>query len=157
LVWHFLPKLRRSQIKSLLLHGTAIAAAAVVLNLGFWSRNVATYGGPYGPSDAVRMSLGRVQSLIPGFLLPTSSAPQDEPTSGAPEDATPSTGGGEKKRIPLATAPDASGVALHSEELGPLNGTAIESVVGYARLILGMAGWNLITPSSAVNNLIMRR
>ena len=155
LVWHFLPKLRRSQIKALLLNGTAIAAAAVVLNLGFWSRNVATYGGPYGPSDAVRMSLGRVQSLIPGFLLPTSSAPQDEPTPGAPEDATPSTGGGEKKRIPLATGPDASGVALHSEELGPLNGTAIESVIGYARLILGMAGWNLITPSSAVNNLIM--
>ena len=155
LVWQFLPKLRRSQFKSLLLHGTAIAAAAVVLNLGFWSRNVVTYGGPYGPSEAVRLSLGRVQSLIPGFVLPTLSAPQEEPTLGAPEDTAPSTGGGEKKRIPFSAGPDASDFAAESEERGLLNGTAIEPVIEYGRLILGMAGWNLITPSSAVNNWIM--
>jgi len=134
LIWLLAPMLLSLQIKRLLVQGTAIGVAAVVLNAGFWSRNVATYGGPYGPSDVVRMSLGRVQSLIPGLVLPPSAPDSTESIEGAP-------------------AGDLASSSSPPERGGPV-GQAIGSITRYGRLLLGMAGWNLITPSSAVNAII---
>jgi 4-amino-4-deoxy-L-arabinose transferase-like glycosyltransferase len=157
LVWQFLPLLLRARLKPLLLHGAAISAAALALNLGFWSRNIQTYGGPYGPSEALRLSLGRVQGLLPGFILSTSIAPTDVPTP-TPA-AEPSTSAGGEKMLALLTVGGGE-VLLDSQRdqaasRAPAS-SAWESAGQYARLVVGMAGWNLITPSAPVNNLIMK-
>ena len=145
LIWLFAPMLLKLQIKRLLLQGTAIGVAAVALNAGFWSRNIATYGGPYGPSDVVRMSLGRVQSLIPGLVLPPSAPDSTESTEGTPADDLPASPSIDQDAGSKASSPP--------EQTGPV-GQAIGSITRYGRLLLGMAGWNLITPSSAVNAII---
>ena len=57
LAWYFLLELRRGKIVRSFAHAVAIAAAVVVLNLGFWARNIATFGGPYGSSNWLQANL----------------------------------------------------------------------------------------------------
>jgi 4-amino-4-deoxy-L-arabinose transferase-like glycosyltransferase len=58
MLWYFLRSLVRSGILRTFGRGLAVLSVAVVLNLGFWSRNVATFGGPYGTSDWLQRNLG---------------------------------------------------------------------------------------------------
>jgi hypothetical protein len=50
LAWFFLMRLRGSKILSAVKEGLLIFGVAAFLNLGFWTRNIATYGGPLGSS-----------------------------------------------------------------------------------------------------------
>jgi len=49
----FLPRLRSRGIRKTLKEGIFLGALILLLNLGFWARNVASFGGPLGPSEAI--------------------------------------------------------------------------------------------------------
>ncbi|MEJ2606935.1 MAG: glycosyltransferase family 39 protein [Anaerolineales bacterium] len=53
LLWYFLPRLRRKEIRSTLSQGVGIAVLALLINSGFWARNIQTYGGPFGPGEYI--------------------------------------------------------------------------------------------------------
>ena len=53
LLWFFLPRLRNRGIRRTLKEGIFLGAVILLLNLGFWARNVASFGGPLGPSEAI--------------------------------------------------------------------------------------------------------
>ena len=52
LLWLFLPRLRSHGIMRWLGQVALVGIVAAVLNAGFWARNIATYGGPYGGSTS---------------------------------------------------------------------------------------------------------
>lgn len=58
LLWYFLNMLRRKGLLRTFASGMTMLVIALVLNLGFWARNVQTYGGPYGTSDWLQRNLG---------------------------------------------------------------------------------------------------
>jgi len=53
LLWFFLPRLRIRGIRKIVQEGILLAAVVLMLNMGFWVRNVASFGGPLGPSEAI--------------------------------------------------------------------------------------------------------
>ncbi len=53
LLWFFLPRLRSRGIRRTLQEGIFLGALILLLNLGFWASNVASFGGPLGPSEAI--------------------------------------------------------------------------------------------------------
>jgi hypothetical protein len=152
LFWLFVPMLLRGRLKQLLLQGGAIAFFAAVLNAGFWARNIGTYGGPYGPSDVVRVSLGRIQALIPGSLLPEEPEPTAAPPTTPPVPAAGSSD--DTDFVGQGSQDDAEAPA--DPEPGRRLAPVLESVARHGRAVMGMAGWNLVTPSSAINALIDR-
>jgi 4-amino-4-deoxy-L-arabinose transferase-like glycosyltransferase len=78
MLWYFLPRLRTPGIGPVLREGVALALIAGFLNLGFWARNVQTYGGPYGTSEWLQRNLWI-------RFLPASPSSADEPPAGEPE------------------------------------------------------------------------
>jgi len=77
MVWFFLPQLRRGNLRRVLFEGIVLACITVLLNAGFWSRNIVTYGGPYGTSDWLRQNLGIKISQAETIPLPSSSHTTD--------------------------------------------------------------------------------
>ena len=57
MVWYFVARWKRAGFRKMVLEGLWMAALAVALNIGFWARNVATFGGPYGTSDWLQRNL----------------------------------------------------------------------------------------------------
>ena len=51
--WHLVSILRKEGVRSAVKAGLMVAGLAMLLNLGHWARNYATYGGPLGPRDIV--------------------------------------------------------------------------------------------------------
>ncbi len=54
MLWFFLPRLRRTELPRTLLEGAVILVVVTLLNLGFWGRNLATFGSPLGPDRWVQ-------------------------------------------------------------------------------------------------------
>jgi len=48
-----LPRLKAGHVQRILREGFTIAAIVILINLGFWARNVASFGGLLGPRDAI--------------------------------------------------------------------------------------------------------
>lgn len=69
LLWYILPRLKARDIKKTFREGITFAAIVLLLNLGFWARNVASFGGPLGPRDAVDQHTEL--SLAPGHWIST--------------------------------------------------------------------------------------
>jgi hypothetical protein len=58
LLWFFIPLLFQEQTKKVILKGLGFALVVIVLNLGFWVRNINTFGGPLGSSETVQQHAG---------------------------------------------------------------------------------------------------
>ncbi|MFQ5924216.1 MAG: hypothetical protein ACE5M4_15370, partial [Anaerolineales bacterium] len=56
-VWYIAASIRNVGARKTLEVAILVAAIAAMLNLGYWSRNLATYGTPFGPSEIVRRAL----------------------------------------------------------------------------------------------------
>jgi hypothetical protein len=67
LAWYFLSLLRRSGTRKLLAKGALIAGIALLLNLGYWTRNTITFGGPLGSGEWVQDHTG--VRLKPGSFI----------------------------------------------------------------------------------------
>jgi hypothetical protein len=65
--WFLFIRLRKFKFRPILLQGLLITAIVLVLNAGYWARNIITYGGPIGPSDYI--SLVSAKSYRPGVYL----------------------------------------------------------------------------------------
>ena len=52
-LWFFIHQIRSYGWRKSLVRGSLIVIPVLVLNLGFWARNLATFGGPLGPSESV--------------------------------------------------------------------------------------------------------
>ena len=64
LLWYFLPRLKVEGIQRALREGLTFAASVLLINLGFWARNLASFGGVLGPRDAIGQHTGL--SIAPG-------------------------------------------------------------------------------------------
>jgi hypothetical protein len=53
LLWYFLPSLNAWGIRRSLREGISFAAIILLINIGFWGRNIASFDGPLGPRDAI--------------------------------------------------------------------------------------------------------
>jgi 4-amino-4-deoxy-L-arabinose transferase-like glycosyltransferase len=161
MLWYILPQLRPKNIRRLVVEGLVICLAVALLNAGFWTRNVITYGGPYGPSEWLQEMLG--------FQLPTAQV-RTHPIAAS------LTGGVAKaarsSAFAVSTAqflnPQGRELSTFTMEESPLyqRGDMTARLVpsrGFTDIILGWiqrvaetVAWNLVTPSSAVNHLLER-
>jgi hypothetical protein len=111
---------------------------AAALNVGFWARNIQTFGGLYGPPDVLQRNLWI-------RFLPADEA--GEPTdleSGPPE------GQAFPREPSLSGTPEAQqppGEWLPSQP--PRN-----AAFNWARRVLRTAAYNLVTPSFALNRVL---
>ncbi|MGH2605096.1 MAG: hypothetical protein ACRDG5_00755, partial [Anaerolineales bacterium] len=155
LAWFLLPKLLRGHRVRLLVDGGMVLVATVVLSLGLWTRNIATYGGPYGASDHLRRGVGIFQFLLPAEAP---AAVVENPPEGTPE---------ARNEIGTDKTPTAGAMATEGPETAPGGidrplggGQWVRNLLADAgealKLDLSMMGWNMVTPSSAVNALLRR-
>lgn len=146
MIWFLIVVLRRSGLGQMVRAGLVVGLVALVINVGFWSRNIVTYGGPYGPSDYLSANFTL-------RLLPRSAGSGELDKGSSLESTAPEAEVG---------APD-GGTARR--QTGPLDGrTPIEEtlksllpldLIGWAsHRVINLATLNLVTPSSAVNSLI---
>jgi hypothetical protein len=85
-VWLILHWLRQRNLALFLKRGVLIVVVVLVLNLGFWVRNIITYGGPLGPQSWVSNMTSSDRGIIPfaARLVENTAlnfAPPDEPTT----------------------------------------------------------------------------
>ncbi len=57
MAWHFVPMVYQRRPRQWLTEGLLVIGIVVLVNLGFWARNIVTYGGPYGNSEWLRANL----------------------------------------------------------------------------------------------------
>lgn len=81
LAWYFLHRMRNGGVKKTLLEGLLMLAAAFVLNLGFWTRDIITFGGPYGSSDWLQRNLGVNVEFLDRFFPPDTFEPAFSPVA----------------------------------------------------------------------------
>jgi len=194
-LWFFLPRLRSENVRRLISEGLVLACVTVVLNLGFWSRNMITFGGPYGPSDWLRENIN-IEAPSAGTIPAASPASIHDPSRVAEEDVASVNGTGirglslAKASLALAHSPfaevgiglggpksdvhvdvvDRSAKALGWESpgesgfpgtewaarlLSPMSQLE-EAAAWWMRRMAQTMAWNLVTPSSAVNTLLVR-
>ena len=70
LLWLFIPNLIQRGLRWTIGLGVGMTAVVLVLNLGFWLRNLLTYGGPLGPQDYISITVDasiNPQSWISGL------------------------------------------------------------------------------------------
>jgi len=148
-VWYFLLRWRQTGFRRMAMEGIAIGALACALNLGFWARNVETFGGPYGTSEGLERNLWL---LIRQSAQSSSStlAPTVEPTRDL---------AGDMSVLPLG--PEASGGAT-SEVAGEENATATSATADassgrgtFFGRVLRTATFHLVTPVPAVNEVVL--
>jgi len=158
LLWYFVPRVLRERPLRGLVEGLVLIAFAFVLNLGFWLRNISTFGGPFGTEDwlLANLTLDSLPQLpIPGND-PSSSLP------GASADRLPSEidqlvqdvgrhpglASLSRSRVSMAGL-----IPLRLDEEGESIG---ERVMWAVRRVASLAALNLVTPSSAVNQIVYR-
>ena len=129
--WYYLHRVWLKRPRLWISEAAAVGGVVVLLNLGFWSRNYVTYGGPYGPSDELRANL-----TFPSWI-------RIEPTAG---------------QMPVPAAPElaiedghANGETMLDSSESPL----LSGIAWLGRRAAKMAAYNLVTPSSAVNGAIV--
>jgi hypothetical protein len=85
MLWLFLHWLHEGKWRLTIKHSILIGAIVLVLNLGYWGRNLASFGGPLGPAGFVaqKASLGGFRSLAARLAenITLNFAPPDHPTT----------------------------------------------------------------------------
>jgi hypothetical protein len=76
LVWHFAPLLRPGRLRKLAMDALLALALSLMLNLGYWTRNVQAFGGPLGPPEFVARMAGG--GLSPSTAASTALSPATE-------------------------------------------------------------------------------
>jgi hypothetical protein len=81
LVWFFLPRLAHVGVLHTIRDGLLVAALAVLLNLGYWGRNFASYGGPFGSPGGLPLVVNElfspgVSTAPPGTVAPSTPSPE---------------------------------------------------------------------------------
>jgi hypothetical protein len=155
LAWYFVSRLLKAGFGKSLVDSLLVVGLVVCLNLGFWTRNVITYGGPYGPSQAIQRSLG-----IP-YLLPQLTPGNGTQAPGESEGATLPTSSDMSAATDVARSIDLSTTEMNAAVSRP---SAVEAalpasqiadkVIEFGERILRMIGWNMVTPSSMLNDFI---
>jgi hypothetical protein len=129
--WFLLHELLRRGIRRAAVAGLAVAAISVVLNAGFWGRNIAVYGGPYGTSEWIQ------RNLWVRFFDEAAPLPLENPGVAATADAA-----GEA----VATASPAATPVAPVEPVGqPL--APFSPLARYAVRLAQTAGRNLTLPT----------
>ena len=57
LLWYLVAIMRKESPGRALRSAILVAAIAALLNIGYWGRNLATYGTPFGPSETIRRAV----------------------------------------------------------------------------------------------------
>jgi 4-amino-4-deoxy-L-arabinose transferase-like glycosyltransferase len=83
LIWYFIPRILKVNFKRYIGEGALIAFVAIVINLGFWARNVEVFGTPFARPGAGIGGRERklVEMLLPGIASgrnPAVHAPPDQ-------------------------------------------------------------------------------
>jgi 4-amino-4-deoxy-L-arabinose transferase-like glycosyltransferase len=148
MAWHFGPMVFRRRPRHWLTQGLVVVGVVGLVNLGFWARNMVTYGGPYGTSDWLRanLTLLRVAPTPNGSILPP---------------ATPTLLGERQPPEPKVKEPSQRVAApIPSEYAAQPDGgdgrqtiasPSLQGVMGLVRRWARMIAYNFVTPSSAVN------
>ncbi|MBM2842350.1 MAG: 2 protein [Anaerolineales bacterium] len=133
--WFLIHELTARGIRRAFVAGISIAGIAVVLNAGFWARNVAVYGGPYGSSQWLQ------RNLWVRFLEEPSSSSLAIPAGQAVQ-AT-------QAAVPIATAesldPPATPAAAEPTPAAVV--TPAPRSTGYLARLAQTAGRNLTLPT----------
>jgi hypothetical protein len=161
-LWYFLPQLRRGSIRRVVGEGVVMALAVVLLNTGFWTRNIITYGGPYGTSEWLRKNLG---IGIPFAAVPSgervltlgNTRPAIVPSSfknAAPSESTVLLSAGtvtSEALIGMGEPGDAEAISWLKPGVG-----LSSSILRWVQRMAQTIAWNLVTPSSALNDLLAK-
>jgi hypothetical protein len=136
MLWYFLPRLWSRRIGPVLREAAVLTSIAVMLNLGFWVRNVQTYGGPYGTSEWLQRNLWiRFRPSAEGTVGET---PTEELEGGA-----------------LATPVAATGESTGEAPRGIINlPSGLTVVADWVDRVARTAAYNLVTPSASVNGVV---
>ena len=85
MLWLVLHWLHQGKWRLILMRSILIVAIVLILNLGYWARNIKTFGGPLGSSDWVsyKTSGGGLKSLAARLVenLAFNFAPPDQPST----------------------------------------------------------------------------
>ena len=149
MAWHFVPMVFRRRPGRWLTEGLLAVGIVVLVNFGFWARNMVTFGGPFGTSDWLRANLTFVRvspsptpagslDLVPTAATanPTAAPLLVEPLpvdDGAPISADPV--------VPSDPGPQEQSAGAQAPRGG------LDLMGRWARMI----AFNFVTPSSAVN------
>lgn len=63
LAWRYLPQLFNRSRWRAFAEGSFVITVAIILNIGFWARNVDTFGGPYGTGDWLQRNIWFLRSI----------------------------------------------------------------------------------------------
>jgi hypothetical protein len=161
MLWYFVPRLKPRNLGRLFGEGVVIGSIAVLLNAGFWTRNIITYGGPYGPNEDFLRRL-RVFSHLDGMVgassdsVPASGVSTAVGTDGGPADqarmASAEVAWGLTGISSPTVAPDHVALSLLVNPQAQIPDFALTLIRRMARMI----ALNLVTPSSVVNGVLDR-
>jgi len=160
--WYFLPRLSLGSFRRLVVEGLVIGIAVVLLNAGFWTRNVITFGGPYGTSEWLQRNLGiriPVAEIPTGLLgsvpvMAASDVVRSGSKAAAPSEMTVSLSGRNAQAVPSFAATYHAGAGLKLWQKPILQFS--DSFGWWIQRVAQTAAWNLVTPSSTVNGLLAR-
>jgi hypothetical protein len=155
LVWYFVPRLFKAGFLKFLADGLLVGGLVVCLNLGLWIRNIETYGGPYGPSDAIQRSLG-IRYFLPQLHLGGGTQAPDDPAGGAlPEGTGTRTATGTAQSVSFPEGQMLSAIpSLSWEDTSGPAAQLLDKLAEFGKRIIQMLGWNMVTPSSWLNEQI---
>lgn len=120
MAWYFLSLIFRARLVEIMRSGAVIIAVVFAINLPFWSRNVISFGGIYGPPGSTNLNIN-LERYIP-ISGPMPAFPTPIPVQ--PATVSTPTGAGEDPPD-IVEAPAAGGEAA-APEIGP-EGDALES------------------------------
>ena len=139
MLWYFLPRLWSRGIGAVLREGVVLTLIAVMLNLGFWARNVQTYGGPYGTSEWLQANLWI--RFRPSAVGTPGETPAGEPEGGAVATPVAAAGEGTDEQPPVSPISRPS---------------RLMAAVNWMDRVAEVAAFNLVTPSASVNGIVRR-
>jgi 4-amino-4-deoxy-L-arabinose transferase-like glycosyltransferase len=79
MAWYFLILLFRKSFRRILLQGGVLVLLTILLNSGFWIRNIQTYGGPYGTTEWLSRNVPFIPKPI--STLPDPNLPDENDQS----------------------------------------------------------------------------
>jgi hypothetical protein len=149
MVWFFLARIFRQSIRKTASEIGILALAVVVLNGAFWTRNIRTYGGPYG--SRIPLNLPFIDRTV-GDADDSEAFSPVSPQTGTDggDSGQYAQGGSPGNEILSKTDPENSNLEILPEPTS--TGPVLERLGKLAR----MAAMNWTTPVSALNEIIFR-
>jgi hypothetical protein len=163
LLWHYIPHLfKRSRWKAIA-QGSFVVAIAIMLNLGFWARNIDTFGGPYGTSGWLRTNLWFLRIIPSSEMLDDSSqrASAGELNESLTVISMPPNRGMQGFAATLIFDPFArkgfpgEPMVDREEALEKQLAGVPKSLLNYLRRLVQTAGRNLIAPTRQLNSIMI--